>query len=134
MWEESTSEKTYPEKYIYLDADGTVHNAEFGLEGYNTSVMDSVITADGRVFVITNSYDVYELDVRQQTHQQLFTPDDMRDVGMYVCGNSLVVQNGQKAYFYNLESGELNTPDEVLNSFIGEQTEQKSGHCNVRLR
>lgn len=127
LWEESTSEKTYPEKYIYLDADGTVHNAEFGLEGYNTSVMDSVITADGRVFVITNSYDVYELDVRQQTHQQLFTPDDMRDVGMYVCGNSLVVQNGQKAYFYNLESGELNTPDEVLNSFIGEQTEQKAG-------
>ena len=86
-----------------------------------------MITADGRVFVITNSYDVYELDVRQQTHQQLFTPDDMRDVGMYVCGNSLVVQNGQKAYFYNLESGELNTPDEVLNSFIGEQTEQKAG-------
>ncbi|WP_411335633.1 hypothetical protein [Ruminococcus gauvreauii] len=127
LWEESTSEKTYPEKYIYLDADGTVHHAEFGLEDYKTSVIDAVITADGRVFVITNSYDVYELDVRQQTYQKLFTPDEVRDVGLYACGNSLVVQDGQKAYFYNLESGELNTPDEVLNSFIGEQTEQKAG-------
>ena len=50
-----------------------VHKCRVWTGGYNTSVMDSVITADGRVFVITNSYDVYELDVRQRTHQQLFT-------------------------------------------------------------
>lgn len=127
LWEESNDAKTYPEKYIYLDADGTVYETELGLEDYKTCVMSSVITDDGGVFVITNSYDIYKLDIKQQKYELLFTPDDAKDIGLYACGSSLVVQDGQKAYVYDLKSGELTTSDEVLNSFIKEQTEQKAG-------
>lgn len=121
-WSESTDEKLFPEKYIYLAADGSRQEFELGLEGYHTSIGDTVFSADGRLFATDPDLGkVYEIDLQGQGAKELFTLQG-GDLQLCVGSTQLMVQEEKLVYFYDLESGEVSSEDAVLNDFIEEQS------------
>lgn len=126
-WSESTDEKPFPEKYIYLAADGSRQEFELGLEGYRASIGHTVFSADGRLFATEPYYGkIYEIDLQGQSAKELFTLQ-MNDLVLCVDSTRLMVQDGNSVYFYDLDSGEVNAKDELLNDFIEEQGSKRSG-------
>ena len=117
MWNESTEDKLYPEKYVYLDADGKKQEFELGLEHYRTCLTKEVFSPDGRLFGLTD-YKVYEIALHDHSAKLLFETEYAEQVSMYAGEKELVVQDGRVVYFYNYASGELTSEDGVLNAFI----------------
>ncbi|MBR1930906.1 MAG: extracellular solute-binding protein [Lachnospiraceae bacterium] len=132
MWNESTAEKLYPEKYVYLTADGTKQDFELGLEDYKTCLTQEIFSPDGHLFATTD-YKVYEIDVWNQSYKLLFETEHMDGLSMCTSGTQLVVLDGTFVYFYDYESGQLNSEDTVLNTFVAEQRVAGSGIalCNA---
>lgn len=126
-WQESNEEKLYPEKFLYVSPDGTDTEFELGLENYHTCVEELAFGSGGQLFAITNSAVVYEIDIQNQTAKQLLELESMRDLAMFADSTRLMVQNGREMYFYSLDTGEIHANDSVLNDFIEEQSNKKTG-------
>lgn len=125
-WSESTEEKLFPEKYIYLAADGSRQEFDLGLDEYHTSIGNSAFSADGRLFTADPySGKIYEIDLQEQNARELFTLQ-MNDLLLCVGSTQLMVQDGSSVYFYDLDSGEVSSEDELLNDFIEEQSSKRS--------
>ena len=127
-WSESTDEKLFPEKYIYMAADGSRQEFELGLEEYHSSVNRAVFSADGRLFAANeNDGVIYEIDLQEQSAKELFSLDQIRELSLCAGSGWLAVQDGYSVNFYDLNSGEITAEDKLLNDFIQEQSSKKSG-------
>ena len=132
-WNESTEDKLYPEKYVYLSADGSKRDFELGLEDYHACLTKEIFSPDGRLFAVTD-YKVYEIDVTNQSYQFLFELEHMDNFSMYANDTQLIAQDGTVVYFYNYVTQELTSEDAVLNTFVKEQNVASSGIvlCTVK--
>lgn len=126
MWNESTEEKLYPEKYVYLSADGTRQDFELGLEDYHTCLTQEIFSPGGRLFAVTDCK-VYEIDVTNHSSQLLFELEHVDAFSMYANDTQLVAQDGTVVYYYNYVNKELTSEDTILNTFVKEQSAAGSG-------
>ncbi len=127
-WSESTEEKLFPEKYIYLAADGSKQEFELGLEEYRSSVSRAVFSADGRLFVADeNDGKIYEINLQGQSAKELFSVEQIRELSLCAGSAQLAVLDGYSVNFYDLNSGEITAEDKLLNDFIKEQSSKKTG-------
>lgn len=126
-WGKKEDGKMFPEKYFYQKPDKTIIEFELGIEEYGTPMSDSVFTADGRLFAVMQSMNVYEIDIEKKSAKKIFSLENESDLDM--CSNeaALIIQDGKKVYFYDLNSGSITADDNVLNSYIEKQTEKKFG-------
>ncbi|MCM1568744.1 MAG: hypothetical protein NC081_04775 [Roseburia sp.] len=126
-WYQSSEEKLYPEKFLYVAPDGSETEFELGLEEYHASVTKMAFSTRGRLFAATNSDVVYEIDIQNRSAKKLFELAGAWDLAMWADSKRLMLQDGQQVYFYSLDTGEYHTEDAVLNDFIKEQNSQKTG-------
>ncbi|MBD5088017.1 MAG: extracellular solute-binding protein [Clostridiales bacterium] len=126
-WGKKEDGKMYPEKYFYQKPDKTIIEFELGIEEYHTSMSDSVFTADGRLFAVMQSMNVYEIDIEKKSAKKIFSLENGNDLDMCSNEDVLIIQDGKKVYFYDLNSGSITADDNVLNSYIEKQTEKKYG-------
>lgn len=126
-WSEKEDGKMCPEKYFYQNPDKTTTEFELGVEKYQTYIVDSLFTADGRLFAVMQSMNVYEIDIEKKSAKKIFSVESESDIDMCFNKDLLIIQDGKKVYFYNLSSGEITAEDNVLNSYLEKQTEKKYG-------
>lgn len=124
-WGKKENGKMFPEKYFYQKPDKTIIEFELGIEEYRTSMSDSVFTADGRLFAVMQSTNVYEIDIEKKSAKKIFSLENEGDLDMCSNEDALIIQDGKKVYFYDLNSGSITADDNVLNSYIEKQTEKK---------
>lgn len=126
-WDIPVEGQIYAERYMYIAPDGTKEEFELGLENYRTMLQQAVFAPDGQLFIYVNSGNIYEVNLENQTAKLLLQPENGTDFSMYAGKTALIVQDGKKVYTYDYESGQVSTEDSVLNTFIAEQTNQKTG-------
>lgn len=126
-WENPVEGQLYPERYVYFAADGSKQTFEPGLDGYNSCTEAAVFSPGGRLFVVTNGLEVYEIDLQNSSAEELFSIETIYDLSLYADDTRLLVQDGEKMYCYNYDDGTVTSEDTVLNSFIEEQTDKKPG-------
>lgn len=127
LWGKKEKGKTYPEKYVYQKPGGASEEFELGIENYHAGLTNSVFTSDGRLFVSTNSSHVYEIYYKKKSCKDIFTLESQGETSLCFNGESLIVTDGKKVYFYNLNSGEMKADDEVLNEYVGKQDKKRYG-------
>lgn len=126
LWGKKDKEKNYPEKYVYLKPGGAADEFELGIEKYHASLTGSVFTADGRLFASTNSSNVYEIDYKKKSCKEIFSIES-QEPSLCFNENSLIVTDGKKVCFYDLESGKMKADDGVLNDYVQKQEEKHYG-------
>ncbi len=125
LWEESNGQKkTYPEQYVYIDNKGKENEFELGLEKYKCSLRKAVFTKEKKLYVLTNSEHIYEIDCKKKTAKKVEEAD--RDLyGIFPYGNTFAVTGKDKVFIYDAKQGKMDSSDEALNQFIqGEKSEQ----------
>lgn len=120
-WDESSDEKLYPEKYIYLDPEGNRTDMEIGIDNFHTCVTKALFSENGRLFLSMIDFSVYELDYANQSAKKILDADGMGVVDIFPCGNTIVITDGSTVSYYDAEKGELSDTDTVLSTFIRDE-------------
>lgn len=118
LWKESTAEKPFPEKYIYVDPQGSKKEFTLGMEDYQTSIEKAVFTKQSRLFVATSDQNIYEIDCKKKKAEKRLEVKGGNHFGMFYYGNRIAVCDGKKVSVYDPETGNTNAEDAVLNEYI----------------
>ncbi len=122
LWRESTDEKPFPEKYVYLDPDGKKDEFAVGIDDYHSNATRAVFTGNGTVLLLMNDNSVYRLDLKKHRAAQVL--DSREVIGLYRFGDTAVAVEQKKVWLYDRESREMDSSDETLNQFVqGDKSE-----------
>lgn len=105
----------YEPRYCYADADGNVK--EFTWRSEDNYIRQFWFGKDGRLYAYTIQGAVYEMDLEEDAHKELF---QMEGLSEYVCFTKryMVIFGTRDVVIYDIKSGMLSKEDKVLQDFV----------------
>lgn len=133
IWNESSDEKPYPERYIYVDSNGNKEEFQLGLADYHACVEKAVFTKDSKLFVALNDNVMYEIDGKKKKAKKRLEMENGNGFGMYYYGSSIAIHNGKKVFIYQPETGSADCSDTVLNEYVEKESKASGSRGAVIL-
>lgn len=125
IWEESSDQKLFPEKYVYIGTNGKKDEFELGLEKYKSNVVQAVFHGNKTVFAVCNSDAVYSIDLKKRRASKVIDVEASQDFGLFRCGDTVGIRGGDQVYRYEDGTKDMVPCDQVLNDYVkGEQSER----------
>lgn len=124
-WNESSDQKLFPEKYVYIGKNGKRDEFELGIEKYKNNVIQAVFLGEKTVFVTTHSDAVYSIDLKKHRFKKKADAEGNVEFGLFQCGDTIGVRSSEKVYQYDAGTDELDESDKVLNEYVSDEKKNR---------
>ncbi|MCM1245352.1 MAG: extracellular solute-binding protein [Roseburia sp.] len=121
LWNESTDQSPYPERYVYVDKKGTKKELRLKMGDGSSYVGKAVFTRESKLFVsLKGESMIYEIDGEKGKAYKRFASEGEVGEGffMYYYGDHIAIHNEKNVSVYDPATEKILSSDTVLDEFV----------------